>query len=273
MAEKAKEPKNDRALRFYSDVLGLERLHYGIWNAEDELTLENLKAAQERYENYLIENIPEGANRILDVGCGTGVLCQELLKRGYKVDGLSPDKNQREHFEKNIQTTFHFCRFEDFVPQTEYDCIIMSESCQYIPLERVFDVAGKALRSGGHLMICDYFVKDGATGVLAKSGHNYTLFKQTAETSGLAIVKHRDITKETAKTLEIAKLWAEKILLGADILSEKVRYKHARTWKFLCWLFRKKINRINQDRDLIDAKKFIEAKTYEFFLFRKENPS
>ena len=269
MPTKVKEPKNDRALRFYSDVLGLERLHYGIWDLDDELTLENLKAAQERYENYLIDNIPEGANRILDVGCGTGVLCKELLKRGFQVEGLSPDINQKENFQKNIQTTFHFCRFEDFDPQTEYDCIIMSESCQYIPLDSVFEVAKKALKEGGHLMVCDYFVKDTAKGVLSRSGHNYTNFKKTAEASELEIVKHRDITKEAAKTLEIAKLWAEKILLGADILSEKIRYKHARSWKFLCWLFRKKINRVNQDRDLIDAEKFIEAKTYEFFLFQK----
>ena len=38
--------KNDRALRFYRDVLGLERLHYGMWLPDDPLTMEALQAAQ-----------------------------------------------------------------------------------------------------------------------------------------------------------------------------------------------------------------------------------
>ena len=42
--------RNSHALKFYSDVLGLEHLHYGIWQEDDELTLANLKVAQERYQ-------------------------------------------------------------------------------------------------------------------------------------------------------------------------------------------------------------------------------
>ena len=35
----------DRALHFYNEVLGLDKLHYGIWLADDELSLTNLKIA------------------------------------------------------------------------------------------------------------------------------------------------------------------------------------------------------------------------------------
>ena len=90
--------KNDRALRFYRDVLGLERLHYGMWSPDDPLTMEALQAAQKRYEDFLIENVPEGIERILDVGCGTGELCLNLKKKGYLVEGLSPDINQKAVF-------------------------------------------------------------------------------------------------------------------------------------------------------------------------------
>ena len=47
--------KNDRALRFYVEVLDLERLNYGLWLEDDELSLTNLKKAQKRYEDYYQE--------------------------------------------------------------------------------------------------------------------------------------------------------------------------------------------------------------------------
>ena len=50
--------RNSHALKFYSDVLGLEHLHYGIWHESDALTLANLKAAQERYQRAIIELLP-----------------------------------------------------------------------------------------------------------------------------------------------------------------------------------------------------------------------
>ena len=64
--------EDDRSLRFYNEVLGLDHLHYGIWNGDEELTLANLKEAQLRYENYLISKLPPSAKKILDVGCGIG---------------------------------------------------------------------------------------------------------------------------------------------------------------------------------------------------------
>ena len=100
--------KNDRALHFYRDVLGLERLHYGMWLPDDPLTMEALQAAQKRYEDFLIENVPEGVERILDVGCGTGELCLNLKRKGYLVEGLSPDINQKAVFAEKIDAPFHF---------------------------------------------------------------------------------------------------------------------------------------------------------------------
>ena len=65
---------DSRALRFYSDVLGLEHLHYGLWERDEELTLANLKAAQTRYQQAIIDLLPAPPARILDVGCGSNLL-------------------------------------------------------------------------------------------------------------------------------------------------------------------------------------------------------
>lgn len=267
-APTAAKAKNDRALRFYRDVLGLERLHYGMWLPEDELTMEALKAAQKRYEDFLIDSVPEGARRILDVGCGTGELCLHLKDRGYDVHGLSPDINQKKVFAEKVEAPFHFTRFEDSHLEGGYDVIIMSESCQYIPIDKVFDVAAKALKLGGHLMVCDYFVLDQNAGELSKSGHDYEAFMAKAEASRFEIVKRRDVTPDIRKTLEIADGWTDKILLGADIFTEKFREKNPFIWKILVWLFGKKYQKAVSQKVLLDADRFSEVKKYEFFLFQ-----
>lgn len=270
MAKNASSEKasNDRALRFYRDVLGLERLHYGIWNEEDELTFANLDVAQKRYEDLLIASIPEGAKRVLDVGCGTGEMCVSLKKLGYQIEGLSPDRNQKKAFAEKLDVPFHFTKFEDFEPEEEvYDCIIMSESCQYIPMDQLFAVARKALKPQGRLIVCDYFVSDQNAGILSESGHDYQTFLEESSSGGFLIADRRDITKEAAKTLDMGKLIADRMLLGLDIGTESFREKNPKTYKFVCWLFRKKIAKMQRQLPLIDAKRFSEVKKYELFLF------
>lgn len=271
---RSEKASNDTALRFYRDVLGLERLHYGIWNENDELTFDALKSAQERYENYLLDNIPEGSEVVLDVGCGTGEMCVNLQKRGYTVEGLSPDRNQKRYFAEKLKVPFHHTRFEDHTPEEgKYDCIIMSESCQYIPVESVFKNAAIGLKDSGHLMVCDYFVTDHDAGILSKSGHDREKFLKAASAAGYRVVKHRDITEEAAKTLEMGRLLADRILMAADIFTERFREKNPRSFKFVKWLFRKKIAKLETQLPLLDAKRFSEVKRYEFFLFEKLSPA
>ncbi len=260
--------KNDRALRFYQDVLGLDRLHYGMWLPEDELTMESLKTAQKRYEDFLIDSIPEGARRVLDVGCGTGELCLNLKAAGYEVEGLSPDVNQKRVFLDKVAAPFHFTKFEDAELEGGYDLIIMSESCQYIPIEKVFEVAQRALKPGGHLMVCDYFVLNQNAGELSKSGHDYNQFLEQASESSFEIAHRRDITQDIRKTLEIADDWAEKILLGAEILTEKFRARNPFLWRVVKWFGARKYDKAMRQRVLLDADQFSAVKKYEFFLFR-----
>jgi SAM-dependent methyltransferase len=264
MAEKT----NDRALRFYNQVLGLERLHYGLWQLQDELTLENLKAAQQRYEDLLTGSIPEDAKAVLDVGCGTGVMGAKLKSLGYEVEGLTPDIHQKELIEAKAEIHLHFCKFEDFRPSKAYDCIIMSESAQYIPLQRLFDVAAKALRRDGYLMVCDYFVLNHAQGILAKSGHNFAAFMDAAAAGGFNVLKSRDITSETAKTLEMADDVCDRALLAADIATEKIRRRHPALTRLVMRLLRGKIGKLNEERRLIDAELFKANKRYQFLLFQ-----
>lgn len=48
-----------------------------------------------------ISNLPKGA-AILDVGCGTGHYLKELMDRGFRVSGVEPSVNMREHAESRL---------------------------------------------------------------------------------------------------------------------------------------------------------------------------
>ncbi len=262
---------NDRALRIYNEVLGLDRLHYGIWLPEDDLTYDNLKKAQVRYEDFLVENIPDGVKTILDVGCGTGVLTKKLLEAGYDVEGLSPDINQKKVFTENVEAKFHHTTFDKFKPEKQYDCLIMSESAQYIKMNRLFENAKSSLKKNGYLMICDYFRHENSSGVHGKSGHDYDIFKGHIVQSGFNIKSEKDITESVTKTLDIANDFAKRAILAADIGTEKIRNKHPHLIKFVMWLFRNKINKINAQLELLDSVSFKKNKIYMFLLIQINN--
>jgi len=264
-----KKPKNDRALRFYNEVLGLEHLHYGFWEDGSDLTIDNLKRAQKRYEDLIAELIPADVKTTLEVGCGTGAMWTRMLDMGLESEALSPDVNQMEMLTKKIKAPFHYCRFEDFKPEKEYDLVLNSESSQYIPLDQLFENINRALRSKGYWLLCDYFTRDNAQGVMAKSGHNYNEFMRRVKENGFNVLHEQDITKETAYTLDLARDIVKKGKAGFDILTQKFRYDHPVVTKILARLFRKKLRKLDEGEELLDSKKFSENKKYVLLLLQK----
>ncbi|MBV1931471.1 MAG: class I SAM-dependent methyltransferase [Porticoccaceae bacterium] len=260
--------QNDRALRIYNEVLGLERLHYGIWLPDDELSTEKLKEAQERYEDYLVENIPDNVASILDVGCGTGILTKKLIGLGYDVEGLSPDITQKNNFIENINATFHHSTFDDFSVADRYDCLIMSESAQYIQMDKIFENAAKSLKKDGYLMICDYFVLPNATGVLSKSGHDFEDFMDHIKNNNFTVIAENDITEQVTKTLDFGKNMIEKVYKAIEIGTEKIREKYPRISKLVLRLFKNKIDKLKRQTQLLDSDGFKLNKTYRFVLLQ-----
>ncbi|MCZ6673131.1 MAG: methyltransferase domain-containing protein [Verrucomicrobia bacterium] len=260
--------EDDRSLRFYNEVLGLDHLHYGMWEEDEELTLANLKIAQLRYEDFLIEKLPTETSKVLDVGCGTSAMIKRMLSMEMEVHGLSPDATQKDNFTKNLNAPFYHCRFEELESEETFDCLVMSESAQYIPFDRLFENAKRSLKPGGHLMICDYFVLDDATGVLAKSGHKLSAFMAESEKQGFMLVEKCDVTDSISKTLDLASLLANRILKGLDILSERTRNKHPLFTRFVFRLFRKKWKKLERDSVLLDSEQFKAKKRYLFLLFK-----
>jgi SAM-dependent methyltransferase len=241
-----------------------------MWLKDDEPSLENLKRAQIRYEDYLIENIPKNVETILDVGCGTGILTKRLLELGYKAEGLSPDINQKKVFTENIDAPFHHMAFQELDVENKYDCLIMSESAQYITMNELFMNSQKALKNNGYLMICDYFVNDNPSGKMGKSGHKYSDFKERIDNNQFELIIENDITDSAIKTLDLAKFTVNKVFKAVDIFTERFRNKHPYVTKFALWLFRKKIAKMNKQIELLDSSEFKKNKSYRFILLKNK---
>jgi MPBQ/MSBQ methyltransferase len=129
------------------------------------------------------------------------------------------------------------------------------------------------LQKNGYLMICDYFVLNDASGELRKSGHNYDVFMNHIESEGFTVVSEEDITKSVTKTLDLGKESLEKALVALDIGTEKIRNRHPHITKLGLWLFKKKIQKVTKQVELLDSDKFKKYKTYRFILMQVNTQS
>ncbi len=201
-------------------ILGVDDLHYGLWDADLELNLTNIGIAQQRYTDFLLATLPPaqpGPVRVLDIGCGTGHILGQLLDRGYRADGVIPAPNlaklvrQRLEQRPGNQSRLFECRFEDFPAEQHaqhYDVALFSESFQYISMDASFALLQKIVKPGGLLVICDFFKTEhhGDHGAGDKSfggGHKLTDFYTKIKTTRFVPLRDEDITRRVSPNLDL----------------------------------------------------------------------
>ena len=262
-------------LNLFNFFLGTRDLHYGLWQDDLEVCIQNLPAAQQRYSDFLISHIPEGVKRILDVGCGAGGLASELLARGFEVEGVSPSPLLSEAAQQQAGEGFkiHQGRFEDvrFDQDQKFDMVMFSESFQYINLDSVFENALRRLNPGGYILICDFF-KTGAAGrSVIGGGHSLKKFRVALEKSGLEVLADEDITRETAPNLDIVDQMGRELLYPTfKLIGYAFDSNHPWLAKLFRWKYQKKIKKINRKylSGERNGKNFALHKVYRLLLLR-----
>jgi len=124
------------------------------WYSE-EITFDDsapwCKPDHPRYQ-WILKHLNElGSNlQVLDIGCGTGILTEQIKNAGHQVLGIEPAKKAAEYLEKR-GIDYKQCFFEDFETEKHFDVVIMSEFLEHQidPVEQF----NKALRLGDRLFL------------------------------------------------------------------------------------------------------------------------
>ena len=271
----------DNVLKLYSETIRSEFLHYGYWNKPDlinfdEITLNEIKIAQNKYIENLSSYIPDNVKKILDVGCGIGGNTKFLINKGYNVEALSPDDYQKSILNKKLNgnIVFHHTKFEDYISQSKYDLLLESESACYIKIEKGFKKAREILNHNGYLLVSDYFVyfRDETKNPHLKSSHDLKKYLSTAEEYGFKLIKEYDQTENTMPTLDYAKYFVERFINPSI---EYGVYSVNKNFPMLSMVFKKligsKFDKKKEQLKLINSVEFRKYRKYMIFLFQKKN--
>lgn len=266
------EQRVDPFLEYYCKLTQSNYLHYGYWNLNDDLTVENLRRAQERYINYLIDFIPSHVQTILDVGCGIGGNALQLTQAGFNVEALSPDPFQKQRFiAKGIP--FHLIKFENFETSQKYDLILMSESSQYIPIREGFEKCCRLLKEKGYLLVSDYFLKQKLEegNVFAACTHQKNEYLEVAREFGFEAIATENITSRVMPTLDLAKLkYEEYVEPTLELLSRLLRRRLPLPYKILQFLAKSQLQEALRQLQLIDSQLFLKYRQYMIYLFERQ---
>ena len=208
---------DDPQLKMYSEFLTNDMLHFGyfddIHKPPEQMSIKDIETAQIRYTDLLIEQISNSEHPVLDVGCGMGGLSNLLVRKGFKVEALTPDRHQIKYIsEKYPEIHAIRSKYEDYPePVPKYGTIINAESFQYIRIPgKAFEMTEKLILPGGKWIICDYFRKGES---LEKSGHVWDEFLSECDKYNWEIIHQKDITENVLPMLRYIDMVVSRFLM------------------------------------------------------------
>lgn len=264
MPDSEKMTSRELGLVLAQQLLGVQDLHFGLWDPDLPASMANFSRAQQRYTDLLLEHVRQlladsTGSRILDIGCGTGHMLEQLVACGYAADAVNPspylNRQVRARFSRQVAGTpaLYESTFEAMphaACQGRYDLLLCSESFQYIPMPAFFDKAPGLLRRGGYVLICDFFKTDahgdGAAGDRSFSGgHLLGQFYELLHESPFRKVEDKDLTSRVSPNIELLDEWlTQRLAPAAGSIDRYLQGQYPLSSKLLKWLARRKLAKL-----------------------------
>lgn len=269
-----KEIGLDLGLLLFKNFLDTDYMHYGYFKDDLEVKITNLPEAQENYSNLLLSIMPNNIKTILEVGCGSGRFAYNLTNKGYKVDCVTPKSALTDYAEELLKnkSKVYKSKFENFETTNKYDLILFSESFQYIKMKDSIPKSKEMLNPDGYIMIADFF-KTNAEGTSALGGgHKFSNWKKIISEYSLDIDYEKDITNQTAPTIDIANQLSKNLAYPIwKLIINGFSSRYPKIFKFFQWKYIKKINKIEHTyfSGEMNGENFKKYKRYMLYLLKK----
>ena len=242
-------------------LLDLDDMHYGFWDGDLPVTVQNFGIAQQRYTDMLLDALPDpesetGPVRVLDIGCGSGHMMQQLLARGYACDGIVPAPDLARLARKRLSpleeadSKILECRLEDLPDshcRNQYDVCLFSESFQYVAMEVAVHKLAGLLKPGGLVVICDFFKSqnhgDGQPGDRSMGGgKRLHTFYDVIGRSPFEIKRDDDITRFVSPNMDLVNdVLTHRIAPTVDAIERFLLGRYPRLGRLLLRVFRRPI--------------------------------
>lgn len=250
-------------------------MHYGYWPDTLAVRAPNLRQAQQLYTDLLLSHIPPGVSRILDVGCGSGKVAEQLLDKGYSVACVSPPSRLTTRAAERLsgRAVVTQNRYEDYDGPGDIDLILFSESFQYIDMDANFRLSHRLLNPGGYILLCDFFQTDAEGESPLGGGHFLRDFYKAVPADQFTILTDRDITASIAPTMTLINdLTMNVIKPSGEQLLALLEDRYPWVYKLLRWKFQKKIKQklFRHFEGRRTAENFIKYKSYRLILLQKK---
>lgn len=165
---------------------------------------------------YMLDNAEIVGKKVLDVGCGGGILSEALAKQGAEVTGIDMgqkliDIAELHSLESGVEVTYKKVSVEAFAEQNpaSFDCVTCMEMLEHVPdPASIIEACAKLVKPGGTVFFstlnrnpksylsaiigAEYLMK-----ILPKGTHDYASFIKPSELTGWARNSGLELKKMT----------------------------------------------------------------------------
>ncbi len=126
------------------------------------------------YHRYLVNQLPEQCQHILEIGCGTGEFSRLLAERAEKVLAvdLSPQMIRLARKRSKLYPNIDFVEGDVMtyqLPDNQFDGIATLTTLHHLPMTDILKKMKKALKPGGTFICLDLYQRSDLTDLLSGS--------------------------------------------------------------------------------------------------------